>query len=46
MILDLNLQKKAIAIVAIILFAALGINTAVLTYVASNKFRNAILSRT
>lgn len=42
----LNLQKKAVSIVAIILFGALAVNTAVLTYVASAKFKIAILGRT
>jgi methyl-accepting chemotaxis protein len=42
----LNLQKKAVSIVAVILFGALAVNTAVLSYVASSKFKNAILGRT
>ncbi len=42
----MNLQKKATFVVAVILFFILGINTAVLTYIASNKYRQAILSKT
>ncbi len=43
--MNMDLQKKAILIVALILFIALGINTAVLTYVASGKYKTAILSK-
>jgi len=43
---DLNLQQKSISVVAGILFIILAINTAVLTYVASRKYENAILSKT
>ena len=43
---DLNLQKKAVYSVAGILFFILSINTAVLTYVASSKFKSAILAKT
>ena len=42
----LNLQKKATLVVAVVLFVILGINTAVLTYIASDKYRQAILSKT
>jgi methyl-accepting chemotaxis protein len=42
----MNLQKKSTIIVAGILFIIIAINTAVLTYVASSKYRNAILSKT
>ena len=42
----MNLQKKAILIVAGILFFIIGINTAVLTIVAFNKYKLAILSKT
>lgn len=41
----MTLQKKSVLVVAVILFVALGINTAVLTYVASGKYRNAILAK-
>jgi methyl-accepting chemotaxis protein len=42
----INLQKKAIVIVGGILFFILAINTLVLTSVASNKYRSALLSKT
>src|SRR4030065_500549 len=42
----MNLQKKAILIVAGILFFIIGINTAVLTIVAFNKYKLVILSKT
>jgi methyl-accepting chemotaxis protein len=42
----MNLQKKAIFIVAIILFFIIGTNTAVLTFIAYDKYKNAILSKT
>jgi methyl-accepting chemotaxis protein len=42
----MNLQKKAVFIVAGILFFIITINTAVLTLIASDKYRNAILSKT
>jgi len=38
-LLSLKLQKKSVLILAVILFLAIGLNTAVLTYVASDKFR-------
>ncbi|HXX58362.1 MAG TPA: methyl-accepting chemotaxis protein [Thermodesulfovibrionales bacterium] len=40
-----KLQKKAVLAVAGILFLIIGVNTAVLTYVASNKYKNAILAK-
>jgi len=45
MIKGMNLQKKSAVIVAGILFFALAVNTAVLTYVASQKYRDAIISK-
>ncbi len=42
----MGLQKKAVLIASIILFLTIGINTAVLTVVASNKYKKAILSKT
>jgi methyl-accepting chemotaxis protein len=42
----MNLQKKSTIIVAVILFFIIAINTGVLTFVASTKYRNAILSKT
>lgn len=42
----MNLQKKAILIVSIILFFIIGINTAVLTFITYDKYKNAILSKT
>jgi len=42
----LGLQKKAVLIIAAILFVILGINISVLTYIATNKYKNAILSKT
>ncbi|MDA8084940.1 MAG: methyl-accepting chemotaxis protein, partial [Nitrospiraceae bacterium] len=42
----MNLQKKALSIVAGILFIILAINTAVLTYISSSKYETAILSKT
>jgi len=36
---SLKLQKKSVLILAVIIFLAIGLNTAVLTYVASDKFR-------
>jgi methyl-accepting chemotaxis protein len=42
----MNLQKKSTLIVAGILFFIIAINTTVLTYVASRKYRAAILSKT
>lgn len=40
-----TLQKKAVTVAAVILFIALGANTAVLTFVASGKYKTAILSK-
>ena len=42
----MNLQKKAIFIVAVILFFIIGINTAVLTFITYGRYKNAILSKT
>ena len=42
----MTLQKKSTIIVAGILFFIIAINTTVLTYVASEKYRTAILSKT
>jgi methyl-accepting chemotaxis protein len=44
--LDLNLQKKAVLIIAGILFFTIAINTVVLTVVGTDKFKNAIFSKT
>ena len=41
----MNLQKKSTIIVAGILFVIIAINTTVLTFVASQKYRQAILSK-
>ncbi|MDP2166766.1 MAG: methyl-accepting chemotaxis protein [Thermodesulfovibrionales bacterium] len=41
----MNLQKRSVFIIALILFLALGINTAVLTYIASARYKQAILSK-
>ncbi|MGE5894029.1 MAG: methyl-accepting chemotaxis protein [bacterium] len=41
----MTLQKKANLVVAVIIFFTLGITTAVLTYVATDKYRTAILSK-
>lgn len=43
---NMNLQQKSITVVAGILFIILAINTAVLTFIASNKYEAAILSKT
>lgn len=43
---NMNLQQKSISVVAGILFIILAINTAVLTYIASDKYETAILSKT
>ncbi|MDA8431573.1 MAG: methyl-accepting chemotaxis protein [Nitrospiraceae bacterium] len=42
----MNLNKKAILIVSGILFFIIAINTGVLTYVATEKYKKAILSKT
>ena len=42
----MNLNKKAILIVSAILFFIIAINTGVLTYVATEKYKKAILSKT
>lgn len=44
-ILRMNLQNKAVTLIAGILFVILGINTAVLTGVASRKYRAAMLAK-
>ncbi len=41
----MNLQKKAMTLLATILFLILGLNTAVLTEVASRKYKQAILAK-
>lgn len=42
----MNLQKKAMYIIAGILFVVIGINSLVLTVLASNKYRKVILAKT
>jgi methyl-accepting chemotaxis protein len=42
----MNLQKKAMYIIAGILFLVIGINSMVLTFLASNKYRKVILAKT
>lgn len=42
---NMNLQNKAVALIAGILFVILGINTAVLTDVASSKYKSAMLAK-
>lgn len=42
----MTLQKKAVLMSAVILFSILGVTTAVLTYIASDKYKAAILSKT
>ena len=44
-LLTMNLQNKAIALLAAILFLILGLNTTVLTAVASKKYKQAMLSK-
>ncbi|KAF0143570.1 MAG: methyl-accepting protein RppA [Nitrospirae bacterium] len=44
--LKLNLQKKSVFVIAVVLFLALVINTAVLTFFAADKFKSAIHSKT
>jgi methyl-accepting chemotaxis protein len=44
--LDLNLQKKAVLMIAGILFFTIAVNTVVLTVVGTDKFKNAIFSKT
>jgi methyl-accepting chemotaxis protein len=46
MIKNISLQKKAILMVAAILFFIIAVNTSVLTYIAYNKYKRAILSKT
>lgn len=40
-----RLEKKSLVVLAAILLLALGINTGVLTYVASDKFRDSVLAK-
>jgi len=44
--LKMNLKKKAILIVAGILFTVIGINSVVITFLASHKYRKVILAKT
>ncbi len=44
--LEFNLQKKAVLMIAGILFFTIAINTIVLTVVATEKYKNAIFSKT
>ena len=44
--LELNLQKKAVLMLAGILFFTIAINAVVLTLVATEKYKNAIFSKT
>ncbi|MBI4689769.1 MAG: HAMP domain-containing protein [Nitrospirae bacterium] len=46
MISKLNLQIRSILMIALVLLFALGLNTAVLTFVASGKFKNALHLKT
>lgn len=41
----MNLQKRSVFIIAFILFLALSINTAVLTYIAYNRYKQAVLAK-
>ena len=41
----MNLQKRSVFIIAFILFLALSINTAVLTYIAHNRYKQAVLAK-
>ena len=41
----MNLQNKAVTLIAAILFLILGINTAVLTGIASRKYKSAMLAK-
>ena len=42
----MNLKKKAILMVAGILFTVIGINSVVITFLASHKYREVILAKT
>lgn len=46
MIENISLQKKAVLMVSVILFIIIAVNTSVLTYIAYNKYKGAILSKT
>lgn len=41
----MNLQKRSVFIIAFILFLAISINTAVLTYIAHNRYKQAVLAK-
>jgi len=41
----MNLQKRSVLLIALILLLAISINTAVLIYIASSKYKQAILSK-
>lgn len=43
--MKMNLQKRSVFIISSILFLALSINTAVLTYIAHNRHKQAVLSK-
>jgi len=40
----MGLQRRSVFVIALILFFAIGINTAVLTYVSSHRYKQAVLS--
>lgn len=42
----MTLQKRSVFLISAILFFALGINTSTLTYMASEKYKKAVLSKT
>ena len=44
--LRLNLQIRSISVIALLLFLALGLNTAVLTYIALDKYRQVLNAAT
>lgn len=41
----MNLQKRSVLLIAFILFLALSINTAVLTYIAYNRYKQVVFSK-
>jgi len=43
--MKMNLQKRSVFIIAFILFLAISINTAVLTYIAHNRYKQAVLAK-
>lgn len=45
MTFKLNLQRRSVLTIALLLFLAVSLNTAVLTYIAMDKYEEAILSR-